>query len=80
MHLAGNGSPECRKQSTWRGGPTATNAPDMIFRPKMMKNVDLMRSKNIRKTYARIRILQKNGKKKIIENGREMLLLYIFLM
>ena len=46
MPLGGNGSPECRKQSIWRGCPTATDRPETIFGPKMIKNVDSRRSKN----------------------------------
>ena len=58
MHLSGNGSPEYRKQSTRRGCPTATDAPDMIYKPKLMKHVDFWRSKNSEKTNARRRSLQ----------------------
>ena len=58
MPLGGNGSPECRKQSIWRGCPTATDGQETIFGPKMTKNVDSRRSKNSEKTNARRRILQ----------------------
>ena len=80
MHLNGNGSPKYRKQSTRRGCPTATDAPDTIFKTKLMKNVDSWRSENSEKTNARRRVLQKYGLKTSIEKGREMALLYIFLM
>ena len=49
MLLGGNGSTEYRKQSTRRGCPTATDAPDTIFRVKMIKNVDLWWSKIVKK-------------------------------
>ena len=58
IHLARNGSPKYRKQSTWRGCPTATDAPDLIFRQKLMKIVDFWRSIISEKTNARRRILQ----------------------
>ena len=58
IHLARNGSPKYRKQSTWRGCPTATDAPDMIFKQKLMKNVDFWRSLISEKTNERRRILQ----------------------
>ena len=39
MGLGGHGSPEYIKQSIWRGCPEATDAPDTICRPKMIKKV-----------------------------------------
>ena len=80
MLLDGNGSPEYRKQSTRRGCPTATDARETIFGPKMIKNDDFWRSENSEKTNARRRFLQYGGLKISIENGREIALLYIFLM
>ena len=72
MPLGGNGSPECRKQSIWRGCPTATDRPETIFGPKMIKKVDSRRSKNNEKTNARRRILHLSGLKNSIKKGREM--------
>ena len=39
MDLGGNGSPNGRKQSIWRGHLTATGPPKRIFRPKRTKHV-----------------------------------------
>ena len=67
MHLNGNGSPKYRKQSTRRGCPTATDRPETISGPKMIKNVDSRRSKNSEKTNARRRILHLSGLKNSIK-------------
>ena len=72
MPLGGNGSPECRKQSIWRGCPTATDRPETIFGPRMIKNVDSRRSKNNEKTNARRRILHLSGFKNSIKKTSEM--------
>ena len=61
MSLAGHGSPEYRKQSIWRGCPAATDAPDTIFRPKIIKHVVSRLSESSEKTNARRRILQWSG-------------------
>ena len=76
MPLGGNGSPECRKQSIWRGCPTATDRPETIFEPKMIKKVDSRRSKNSEKTNARRRILHLSGLKNSIKKRGEMPFLY----
>ena len=49
MLLGGNGSPTYRKQSIWRGCPTAADAPNTIFRRIMMKHFDSWRSENNKK-------------------------------
>ena len=64
MGLGGHGSPEYIKQSIWRGCPEATDAPDTIFRPKMMKKVVSRLSKNSEKTNARRRFVHFCGLKK----------------
>ena len=61
MHLGGNGSAKYRKQNIWRVCLAATDAPNKIFRPNLIKIVDSLRSKNkkkLKKTNARRNILQ----------------------
>ena len=57
-------SPSGTKQSIWRGCPEATDAPDTICRPKMIKKVVSRLYKSSEKTNARRRIMHFCGSKK----------------